>query len=192
MLRDHCIFWWQKKREDLVYYNMSRILPIRENYLVVFVNPGICPRIYYGISSKICLEICLEIHHAKKYLKNNGLPKFASGPPLWGRPNENSKRPWNLVRSLPCKTPCRLFIHEVFFGPLGLHLRVWSELGRSPTFWPMRALRLQWSWAFSHVCEVALKYENSWMIYDITCNDSNKNKHVVLCQYIIKNMYQFS
>ena len=26
---------------------------------------------------------------------------------------------------------CRLFIHELFFGPLGLHLLVWSELGRS-------------------------------------------------------------
>ena len=23
---------------------------------------------------------------------------------------------------------------EIFFGPLGLHLRVWSELGRSPPF----------------------------------------------------------
>ena len=40
-------------------------------------------------------------------------------------------------------------IHEVFFAPLGLHLRVWSELGRSLPFGPMRALRLQWSWAFS-------------------------------------------
>jgi hypothetical protein len=45
---------------------------------------------------------------------------------------------------------------EVFFGPLGLHLRVWSELGRSLPFWPTRALRLQWSRSFSHVCEVAL------------------------------------
>ena len=28
----------------------------------------------------------------------------------------------------------RLFIHEVFFGPLGLHLRVQSELGWSLSF----------------------------------------------------------
>ena len=32
-----------------------------------------------------------------------------------------------------------------------------SELGRSPAFRPMRALRLQWSRAFSRVCEVALR-----------------------------------
>ena len=57
---------------------------------------------------------------------------------------------------MSCRTPCRLFIHEIFFGLLGLHLRVWSELGRSPPFQPMRALRMQGSRAFSLVCEVAL------------------------------------
>ena len=46
------------------------------------------------------------------------------------------------IHSPPRNTPCRLFIHEVFFGPLGLHLRVWNEPGRSPPFRPMRALRL--------------------------------------------------
>ena len=40
---------------------------------------------------------------------------------------------------------------RVFFEPLGLHLRVWSELGWSPPFWPMRALRLLWSHA-SNLC----------------------------------------
>ena len=92
----------------------------------------------------------------KQYYKNHGLPKFASGPPLGGRPNENSGRPWNLIHSPPCRTPCRLFIHEVFFGPLGLRLCVWSQLGWSLPFQPMRALRLQWSWAFNLVCEVTL------------------------------------
>ena len=72
------------------------------------------------------------------------------------RPNENFRTPWNLIQSPPCRTPYRLFIHEVFFGPLGLHIRVWSELGRSPPFRPMRARKLQWSRAFSLVCEVAL------------------------------------
>ena len=33
---------------------------------------------------------------------------------------------------------------------------MWSELGQSPPFRPMRALRLQWSRASSLVCEVAL------------------------------------
>ena len=40
---------------------------------------------------------------------------------------------------------------------LGLHLLVWSELGRSPPFRRMRALTLPWSRAFSLVCEVALR-----------------------------------
>ena len=89
-------------------------------------------------------------------IKIHGLLEFASGPPLGGRPDVNSGRPWNLIHSPPCRTPCRLFIHELFFGPLGLHLLVWSELGRSPPFRPMRVLRLQWSWAAALVCEVAL------------------------------------
>ena len=32
-----------------------------------------------------------------------------------------------------------------------------SEIGRSPPFQPMRALRLQWPWAFNPMCEVALR-----------------------------------
>ena len=65
----------------------------------------------------------------KNIKKNHGLLKFASCPPLGGRPDEKSGRPWNLIHSPPCRTPCRrLFIHEVFFGPLGLHLRVGCEL----------------------------------------------------------------
>ena len=97
------------------------------------------------------LESALKYVTLKKYQKNNGLAKSTSSPPLGGRPHENSRRPWSLIHSLPCRTPCRLFIHEVFFGPLVLHLRVWSELGQSPPFRPMRTLRLQWSWAFSLV-----------------------------------------
>jgi hypothetical protein len=57
---------------------------------------------------------------------------------------------------MPCRTPCRLFVHELFLGPLGLHLLVWNELGRSPPFQPTRALTLPWSGAFNLVCEVAL------------------------------------
>ena len=138
-----------KRGEDLVQYDMSQSVPIWENYLVVFVDHGIC----HGIYHEICLEICLGNCPAEKYLKNHSLPKFASSPPLGGRPDVNSGRPWNLIHS----PPCRLFIYEVFLGPLGLHLHVWSELGRSPPFRPMRALRLQWSWAFNLVSEVALR-----------------------------------
>ena len=106
---------------------------------------------------KSAMKYVLKIFILKKYQKNHGLPKFASSPPLGGRPNINSGRPWNLIQSPLCRTPCRLFIHELFLGPLGLHLRVWSELGPSPPFRPMRALRLQWSWAFSLVCEMVLR-----------------------------------
>ena len=131
-----------KRGEDLISYNMSRTLPIWENYLVVslFFNPGF----YFDICPEIRPDFCAKICHAgeKNSKKNHGHPKFASGPPLGGRPDVNSGRPWNLIHSPPCRTPCRLFIHEVFFGPLGLHLRVWSELGRSPPFRPMRAPKL--------------------------------------------------
>ena len=106
----------------------------------------------------------------KIVLGNHGIPEFVSGPPLGGGPNKNSRGLWNLIQSPSYRTPCRLFIHEVFFGPLGLHLRVWSELGRPPLFQPMRALRLQWSHACKLVCEVALSIylqhishiENDW------------------------------
>ena len=70
----------------------------------------------------------------------HGLPEFASGLPLGGGHDTNSSRPCTLIHDLLCRIPCRLFIHELFFGPLGLHLLVWSELGRSPPFRPMRAL----------------------------------------------------
>ena len=134
----------------------------------------VCSRIYFEICSRICLKIC----HAKIYfLKNHGLLKFVSGAPLGGRPDKNSGRPWNLNHSLPCRTPCGLFIHEVLFGPLGLNLRVWSELGRSPPFCPMRALKLHWSWPFSLVCEVALKansHPNTATLSQNTCDWKDK------------------
>ena len=109
-----------------------------------------------------------------KTIKNHGLPKFVSGPPLGGRLDENSGRPWKLTHTPPCRTPCKLFIHEVFYGSLGLHLRVCNELGRSSPFRPMTTLRLQWSWAFSLVCEVALRaglhyaweVHRSWILGD--------------------------
>ena len=131
---------------------MSQALSTWDNYRTVFV----CPRIYP--------TICPTIHPVEKTtIKNSqGLPEFASSlpqsPSLEGGPNDYPKRSWNLIHSPPCRTPCRLFIHVVFFGPLGLHLRVRSEVGRSPPSRPMRALRLRWSRAFSLVCEVALNY----------------------------------
>jgi hypothetical protein len=106
-----------KRGVDLVWYNLSQPLSIWEHYLVVFV----C----LGIYSKICLVIYPEIFHAGKDIrKSHGVPKFALGPRHGGGLDENSKRPWNLIHSLSCRTSCRLFIHEVFFGPLSLNLCV--------------------------------------------------------------------
>ena len=50
--------------------------------------------------------------------------------------------------NLSCRNPCRLFIQDDFFGPLGLHFLLWRELGWSPPFRPMRDLRIQCSWVF--------------------------------------------
>jgi hypothetical protein len=72
---------------------------------VVFVSPG------------ICLVIYLEICHAGKIIKKAiGLLEFASRPPLRGGLHANSGRPCTLIHNLPCRTPCRLFIHEFFLG----------------------------------------------------------------------------
>ena len=81
---------------------------------------------------------------------------FVSGLPHGGWPDANSDRPSNIIHSLPCINSCRLFIHNEFFEPLGLHLLAWSELGRSRSFQPTRHLRMQWSWALDLMCEVAL------------------------------------
>ena len=48
------------------------------------------------------------------------------------------------------------FVQDDFFGPLGLHLLVWSELKQCRLFWPLKDLRMQWWHAFSLVCEVTL------------------------------------
>ena len=126
-----------KRGEELVQYNMFQILSLWEIYLVVFVCLGIC--------CGICLAIRPEIFPARIIIWNNhGLPEFALGPPLGGGPDKFFGRPWNLIHSPPCRTPCRLFIHEIFFGSLGLHLRVWSELGRC-IFWKHWAEITVWS-----------------------------------------------
>ena len=77
-----------------------------------------------------------------KILKKSCSPGICVKPTSWRWAWRKFWGPWNLIHSPPCRTPCRCFIHEVFFGHLGLHLCVWSELGRSPPFRPMRALRL--------------------------------------------------
>ena len=38
---------------------------------------------------------------------------------LWGGPDAKFSRLWNSINSMPRRTPCRLFIHSNFLGPLG-------------------------------------------------------------------------
>jgi hypothetical protein len=95
--------------EELVYINTSQTLSIWDNYSVVFVYPEIHFEMCFGIT----LAMCHETYHAGSYPKNHGLPEDA-----------NFRRPCNFIHSPPCRTSCRVFIHEIFFEPLDLHLRV--------------------------------------------------------------------
>ena len=82
------------------------------------------------------------------------LSEFSWGLPLGGRSDKNSDRLCALILNIACRTPCRLFIHDMFFGHLGHYLLILNKLGQSPPFRPMRALTLQCSWAFTLVCEL--------------------------------------
>ena len=59
---------------------------------------------------------------------------------------------------MPCKNPCRRYIHLAFTHSVGpSSIVVWkSELGPAPPFPPMRVLEAYWSRALSLVWEVAL------------------------------------
>ena len=105
--------------------------------------------------------ICHEKIDARKIYQNNhgnhwllfhnyNLPEFALGLPLEDGSDINFSMSCTVIHYMPCRTPCRLFIHELFSEPLDLHLLVWSELGRSPPLRPIRALTLQWSWPVGH------------------------------------------
>ena len=66
------------------------------------------------------------------------------------------KRPWNMIHSMPCRNPCRLYIHLAFAYSLGPSSVVWTELGPAPPFPPMKMLEVYWSRALRLVHEVAL------------------------------------
>ena len=71
---------------------------------------------------------------------------------------------------------CHVEIHVDFsfmIITLDLHLRVWSELGRSRPFRPMRDLRLQWSRAFSLECEGALRSRMAVRFLTACADDTN-------------------
>ena len=67
----------------------------------------------------VCLGIFIGIypiiyHDGKNIQKNHGLPEFASSPPLESGLDTNSGRPCTLIHKLPCRNPCRFFIHKLF------------------------------------------------------------------------------
>ena len=95
--------------------------------------------------------------HTRCLTNMHAMSNFALGLALEDRPNANFGGPWNIIHTPPCRNPCDFFIHGNFFGPLGLYLLLWSELGQYQPFWPMRDLRMHWWRAFNLSCEVALR-----------------------------------
>ena len=150
----------EKRGEELVQYNLSQTLLIWEDYLVVFVYPGICIASYP--------EIC---HVGGKKLKNSwSCWNFRYAHLLEVGLMKILALPWICIHSPPCRTPCRLFVHAVFFGTfrpspscvkwtwtisalltnesseiamvMGLqHVHVWSGLERP---WPLHFKHSRW------------------------------------------------
>jgi hypothetical protein len=84
-------------------------------------------------------------------------PGFVLGMPPRGGFQKWSKWPWDMIHSMPCRNPCRLYIHLAFTYFVGASRVVWSELGPVAPFPPMRVLEVQWSRPLKLVCEVALR-----------------------------------
>jgi hypothetical protein len=83
-------------------------------------------------------------------------PGFVLSLPPRGGFSKESKWPWNMIHSMSCMNICRLYIHLAFTHSSGPSSVVWSKLGPAPPFPPMRVLGVDWSWALSLMCEVAL------------------------------------
>ena len=49
-----------------------------------------------------------------------------------------SKWPWNMIHRMPCRNPCRHYMHLAITYSVGPSSVVWSELGPGPLFPPMR------------------------------------------------------
>ena len=59
---------------------------------------------------------------------------------------------------MPYRSPCRLYIHLAFTHSVGPSSVVLSKFGPAQSFPPMIVLEMEWSWALSLVCEVALSF----------------------------------
>ena len=102
-------------------------------------------------------NMSLNLIYWKKYFKRQGHRKFVPSPPLGGGFDKNSGR----CETLSTVRHVRL---HVDFLSMKSSLGLWDftfmcevNLDGLPPLQPMRALRMQWSWAFNLVCEVALR-----------------------------------
>ena len=91
-------------------------------------------------------------------------PGFVLGLPPRGVLKKKSKWPWNMIHSMPCKDPCRLYIH------LWLHILRWSLKHSAKQTWTSSAFSTNengWSamvtCSQSRACEVAL--QSMWPHY---------------------------
>ena len=74
----------------------------------------------------------------------------------------------NMIHSMPWRNPCRLCIYLAFTYFVGSSSIVWSKLGLTPPFPPMRVLEVYWSWALSLVCEVGMSSFIKKLTYSIS------------------------
>ena len=63
---------------------------------------------------------------------------------------------------MPCRSPCRLYIHLAFTYYVDPSSIVWSKLEPAPPFPPMRVHEVWWSRALNLVCEVTLRVNTGW------------------------------
>jgi hypothetical protein len=70
-------------------------------------------------------------------------PSFVLGLPPRGGFWIKSKWPWNMIELMPCRDPCRLYIHLAFTYSVGPSSIVWSELGPALPCPPMRVLEVK-------------------------------------------------
>ena len=88
---------------------------------------------------------------------------------------------------MPCRNPCRFYIHLAFTYYIGPSSVEWSELGPAPSFPPMRVLEVYWSRALSLMCELALIFSNNASLE----SDSFYRLNLKVCGcYAITFLYQ--
>jgi hypothetical protein len=85
-------------------------------------------------------------------------PGFVLDPPRWSGLDKKSSRLWNIIHCMPCRTPCRCFMHSNFLGPLRPQAQgQWDSLD----FIDHRPLSSSVKWS-----ETVWAFSNQWGIWD--------------------------